>query len=403
MNIVYLHRTQGGGVEGVHIWSIVESFKKLGHSVVVVSPSGIQSNRNFSDSKSQNSGGVPRKRKKNTIFHYISLYMPELMFEIVELAYNIVLAKRIRAMVERQKIDLIYERYAIFSTAGSSISSRYGIPHILEVNYTASTPLVRERSRLLKPLAIKLDARIFSRTNSIVAVSSYLKKQLIDVYGLGSDKIEVIPNAADPEKFLPGIKPVVECCGYPLKDSKVIGFVGGFYPWHGLDLLVSAFGLISEDIPSAKLLLIGDGPESEKIKSKVRNLSLEDKVIFAGKIEHNNLPNFVAAFDVGVMPDSNEYGSPMKIFEYMSMAKPVIVPDYGPLRDVIDHGNQGMIFKKRDVDALSKCFSEVLSNDDLRKRLGENARNYIIQQQNWMNNAKRTLDSFSEKLTQTRN
>ncbi len=167
----------------------------------------------------------------------------------------------------------------------------------------------------------------------------------------------------------------------------VIGFVGGFYNWHGLDLLVEAFMRIAKQFPSASLVLIGDGPMRETVATQASARGLPDRVIMPGRVPHAKLAPYVARFDVGVMPDSNLYGSPMKVFEYMAMSVPVVVPNYAPLLDVVVDGVQGRVFERRDVDDLARCLSDMLADEARRKRMGTNARQAIVDTHNWMNNA----------------
>ncbi len=392
MNILYLHRTQGGGVEGVHIWGIIDGLTALGHEVNVVSPVG-------GDRQSDQPAVASEQRPsfKSRLFKVISQYSPSAVFELAEIAYNAIAIANVRSASRGKSYGAIYERYAIFAVAGALYSRIWKVPLIIEVNYTAKTALVRKRSALLMPLAKWVDKLIFCQATTLIAVSSHLKAHLINDYGMSEEKILVVPNAAYPDKFSPDIPAIAEVKGTSLAGKKVVGFVGGFYPWHGLDLLVNAFAKVVENNPETMLLLIGDGPEREKIEVQVERLGLLANVIFAGKVNHAELPHYMSAFTIGVMPDSNDYGSPMKIFEYMSMCKPVVGPDYGPLLDAIEDGKQGLIFNKKDVASLEKCLSKLLSSDELTHQMGVAARQHVVETHNWFNNAKVSLNFALDK------
>jgi len=388
LNILYLHRTKGAGVEGVHIGGIVSSFQSMGHEVKIISPAAAEQ---LQQTQISSNKGI-----KQYLFGYLSSHAPAFIFELAELLYNLLTLKAVKSAYKNSGVDLIYERYAIYAVAGVLFGAKKKIPHILEVNYTAKTPLFRKRSLILKPLAIRLDRFIFTHSTAIVVVSSYLKQHLIQEYKIPAKKILVVPNAADPEKFFLDTKPASDVNGISLSNKKVIGFVGGFYPWHGLNLLVRAYAMAIKKFPEAVLLLIGDGPESYSIKALVNELGVSSQVIFSGNIPHNELPAYVASFDVGIMPDSNEYGSPMKIFEYMVMKKPVIGPDYGPLLDVIDHGDQGLIFERQNLQALSNCIRMILEDKNLSLIMGEKARQSVLDKHTWMLNATNTLQFLQE-------
>ena len=111
-----------------------------------------------------------------------------------------------------------------------------------------------------------------------------------------------------------------------------------------------------------------------------------------GAIGHNQLMHYVAAFSLGVMPDSNDYGSPMKIFEYMALVKPVVVPDYGPLLDAVTDGKQGKIFRRKDAHALARCIGDYFSDPKSLAEAGNHARASVETQFNWRGNAERSLN-----------
>lgn len=382
MNILYHHRTQCRGVEGVHIREIAKALNNLGHQVDIASPSGIE--------LSQNNNLNQSKNKARGLHTFISRFTPELCFEIIEIAYSFMAFKSLKAALRQKKYGLLYERYAIFNWAGVISAKKYNTPFILEINYTSHTPLYRKRSRLLKPLAHWMDKIIFAKADGFVAVSTYLKNHLIDL-GVQESKIIVLPNAADPDIFIP-LSPTPDIQNrYNLNRKKVIGFVGGFYPWHGLDFLLDCFHEVKKEIPQAHLLLIGDGPAKETLKAEAARRNLESDISFLGAIAHQELPKLIACFDVAVMPDSNEYGSPMKIYEYMSMGKPVIAPRLGPLEDGITNRREGIIFKQRDKNELVAALKELLNNDQLREQMSKAARENIVNNHSWKKNAEKII------------
>lgn len=383
MKIVYLHRTQAKGVEGVHIGEIVKAWRKIGHEVRLLSPVDEQ----LGDAPANEVANKPGLKQK--LFRFVSSRLPEFFFELAEIGYNLVALNQARKL-GRANVDFIFERYAIFAFAGAFLAKRWNKPFVVEVNYTSCSALVRERSALLAPLARRVDAYIFRRATGLAAVSTELKRHLMEEFGVPQEKIIVLPNAADPDIF--DMAKVTREPRYANAQLKTIGFVGGFYPWHGLDLLLQAFQKMSARIPDSRLLLVGDGPMMPAIREQSEKMGLADRVLLTGRVAHQHLPGYLAIFDVGVMPDSNDYGSPMKIFEYMSLAKPVVVPDYGPLRDAVDDGVEGRIFAPKDIEAMANCFVDVLLNEETYQRMSHAARKKILNKHNWLNNAKQILE-----------
>lgn len=373
MKILYIHRTKGIGVEGVHIYSMINALKKQGHSVEVAGPG-------YEESE----GG-----RSKEMMNLSSRYMPELVYEILELLFNFKTYNQIRAKL--RDVDLIYERYAFFGFMGAWAATRHEIPFVIELNYTSLNPLVRKRSRVLMPLCRLVERYVLRRAVSVVCVSSQIVEDVVGNHSVDRARTCLVPNAADPAKF-----PAV-----PAKRGKpvvCIGFVGGFYPWHGVDFLVEAFShLIAKSKKQYRLVLIGDGPEREKIERLVSEKRLDDMVTMHGYVDHDELSDYMETLDIGIMPNSNDYGSPMKIFEYMAMGIPVIAPDYRPLLDVMDARN-GLIFRRNDMQDLIEKI-RALGEDETRLReLSGTARAYIENCWNWDLAATKVLTCVSRRL-----
>jgi glycosyltransferase involved in cell wall biosynthesis len=383
LRLVVDHRTQGQGVEGVHLLGMARAFERAGAQVAIVSPPGVEVGR---------PGAAPRKAPGlRGLWWMLAEHVPETLFELMEMAYNVPAYFRLRRALLTPPADALYERYAFFHVAGALAASAAGVPLILEVNYTAATPLYRSRSRLLRPLARAAERFVFRRARLIVAVSSVLRDAIV-AGGIPADRVLTLPNAADPDRFRPEISGEAVRERYGLRGARVVGFTGAFFPWHGVGFLLDALAALLRDMPEAAALLVGDGPERPILEERVRREGLEARVRFAGWIGHDGLPEHVAAFDIAVMPDSNEYGSPMKIYEYMAMGKPVVAPRLGPLADGIVDGATGILFPRRDPAALQAALASLLGDEALRARMGASARAHVLAHHTWDRNAARVLE-----------
>lgn len=392
MNILYLHRTQGKGVEGVHIYEMVRALCNLGHDVTVVSPAGVEGY-----SKGKAAGGLVSRGSQvevKSIFKVISKYMPEMCFELAEILYNFAADRKISRILKEKKYDFIYERYAIFNWAGVKAAKTNNIPILLEINYTSYTPLYRKRNVLLKPLAHWIDRKIFRKINGFIAVSTYLKNHLVELQ-VPAKKVIVLANAADPDKFSPEVSGARIRKRYNIQDKKVIGFSGGFYPWHGLNLLIKVFIDLKRNYENIVLMLIGEGPLKEQLERKVNEYNMTKHVIFTGKVDQEKLPEYIATFDIAVMPDSNNYGSPMKVYEYMAMGKPVVAPILGPLEDGIKHGENGFLFRQKDEKELAKALADLINNDTVREKIGKAGRENILSDHTWQINAEKIIELYN--------
>jgi glycosyltransferase involved in cell wall biosynthesis len=151
-----------------------------------------------------------------------------------------------------------------------------------------------------------------------------------------------------------------------------------------------------KDYNEAVLLLIGDGPMRRSLEKRTSKLGLKNRVQFIGYVSHNQLPEYIAAFDIAVMPNSNEYGSPMKIYEYMAMSKPVVAPSFVPLKDGINHSVEGLLFEPENTDELVHCLEKLIIDPSLRVRMGKYGRKRILTIHNWDNNAESVIIFLKE-------
>ena len=378
MNILYHHRTRAGGADRIHIMEVTKAFAALGHSVDIISPARVTILEKTHDI-SQNS--------INRFLKELRLRMPQFVFEICEIFYNILAYIKIQKMFKTKKYDFIYERYAIFNIAGVLAAKKSKIPILLEVSFTSKSPLYQKRSRIFSPFACWIERKVFQAANGIVVVTKHLKEQLKNL-GTNENKIIVLPNAVDPFKFNPDISGIDVRKEYNLTGKKIVGFVGGFSPWHGLDLLLDCAFDVLKKFKKVAFLLIGDGPLWNSLKQKAVEMGIEDSVIFPGRIIHEDLPEYIATFDIGILPGSNDYGSPMKIFEYMAMAKPIVAPKLGPIEEVISNGREGILFKPKDKSEMVIALIALLKNEEFSVKMGARAHKRVLKHQTW----KKTID-----------
>lgn len=382
MNILYHHRTQATGAAGHHIREMVKAFRGLGYNVDIVSPPGV------SDAAKDDVGSQKKNRYR----------FPQIFFEMLEMSYNLVALINLRSALAKKRYKFIYERYAIFNIAGIIAANTNGTPVIIEVSFTSKTSVFPKRTRIFAPLARVIDRFIFSRADGIVVVSSVLKKGLIEDFGVPEGKILVLPNAVDPEIFNPGRSYTTPAPKYSFSGDRIVGFVGGFYPWHGLDFLMDTAESVIKEMPHTKFVLVGDGPMKETLTRRVKNSVLKDAVIFTGSVPHNELPKHIASFDIGVMPDSNAYGSPIKIFEYMAMGKPVLAPKLGPIEEVVEDGVNGLTFARLSKEKFSEAIVKILTDEKLYQKIAANSRKDVLEKYNWSKNAEAILKRWESSI-----
>lgn len=302
--------------------------------------------------------------------------------------------KRLEEAILNDRPDLIYERSEYLQDSGARIASKHGLKYFIEVN----APFVEEMNAfegysLFHPRAHRIEAYKLRMASKVFCVSSALSDFLIKRYDCRKSKLVLQPNCINPSKYHtdPGtVSGIRE--RFQLKDCKVIGFVGSMFPYHGVDMLIEAFSAIVKNNPGVRLLVVGDGIVLNELKRMTKRLLIEDNVIFTGKIPHSEVFNYIQVMDICIMARSNWYGSPVKIFEYGLMKKPIIAPDTAPVRDVMAHMEDALITGDQTAD-LEAAIGLLLNDDALSARLAEHFHRKVLDNYTWDKAAIKIIDS----------
>ncbi len=383
MRFIYHHRTMGRSSQAMHIRSMVEALIAAGHQVKIVSPPGVD--------PLEDAGRMPFLRKGDRavglqrLWKYISRECPQLVFEVSELLYNLFLPFRLLPILWRQPDAVLYERHAYFMFMGVLLGKCLRRPVVLEVNELAG--FTRARGLLMERLARRIDAWVFSRANHILCVSRVLADE-VQKRGASVEHVHVLPNAIDPARFQGSRQGQSIRARLHLDGSIVIGHVGLFYLWDRLDVLIEAVNNIRDRHPEIKILLVGDGPEMEHLKQTTFRLGMGKAVILAGAVHRDDVPAYIDAMDICVLPDSNAFGSPIALFEFMAMGKPCVVPDLEPMRDVLEDNVTGIMFPHADYQALEKSLLRLVEDSILRTQLGARAKHVVFERHTWAANAR---------------
>lgn len=370
LKVLYHSRTFATGGARVHIDCIVKQLRLLGCEVDVVEPI---------------SGG--RHSRKAVLLSAMKEKLPAFLSEIIELLYSV---KAYRELCLYKKVALIYERHALFNLAGA-LYAKYKKKHFfLEVN----SPLAYEREKyqklFFKQIAYRLEKYVLNSADKVFCVSEKLKSILID-YGIRENKIIVNHNGIDSDYTIEK-KDIKLVKKYNLEGKIVIGFAGYMIAWHGGDVLISTLIKLFEKYENVVFLLVGgidyDVDLEQIIKYKKRFFIIPN-------VEHNNIYNYINLFDIGVMAQSNEYGSPMKLIEYMGLGKAVIGPETSAVKELIDGQDTGLLVKSGNEKDLYDKMEWLIKNEKERKRIGKNSRKFILDNKmTWQDNANRIIFEF---------
>lgn len=380
VKILYHHRTRGREVEGVHIRGIVHALRDLGHQVSVLSFPG-------ADPESEPPANAQKGAKRGLAGWLTKT--PGVFFELLELAYNLITWFRIRSVFRRDHPDLIYERYSLYLCATVWMARRSGIPLILEINDSALVP--RVRPLILKGLARRIEGWCLRNCTGIVFISSYFRDIATKAHGTISPSV-ISPNAADIGRFDPSRFDRAELRAAKGLDGQIVcGYVGAFVRWHGVAEFMRDIAARLAKTPHLTLILVGGGSDLAAVEATIAEHGLREQVLTPGRVDHREIPDWIACMDFAVLPNSNEYGSPMKLFEFMAMGVAVLAPDYAPIAEVIDDGVSGWLFPKGQTKTCIDRALELSSQPESLTSTGNAARAYIVRERQWRNNAEQLL------------
>ena len=392
MNILFHHRTRGKGAEGVHIMGVTNGLRSLGHCVHILSLPGADP-----ESGSASSGGTQHEntavpQQKGMLVRWLldlTRYVPEAVFELFELAYNLPAVLRLRRVVKCHNINTIYERYSLFMFATVWWARRKNIPVIIEIN--DSCLVHRVRPLFFRALARKIEGWVFRNATGLVFISGHFQQVAKDGYRSIAPSV-ISPNGADLKQFVideQAAKQLREKLN--IDDKVVLGYVGAFVHWHGIDWFVDLIADKIKQYPDLVLLLVGDGVSFEPIKQRIEQAGITSQIILTGRVAHQEIATYIGAMDYGILPDSNDYGSPMKLFEFMAMAKGMVIPDFSPVTEVVKDNETGWLFPANDRNACIARVLQLVADKEQQRRVGTNARHYIEQHRQWKHNAEQLL------------
>ncbi|VVS93990.1 glycosyltransferase family 4 protein [Desulfoluna spongiiphila] len=373
MKILYHHRTRAEDAQGIHITELVRAFRKLGHKVTVVG---------LIEPGTASTG--------SSISRFASL-VPAWAYEVLELLYNVYGFFVLRAEVRREKPDFLYERYALHNVSGVFVSAFCKIPLILEVNAPLALEKAMYGSLVMGKLARLTERFICSRAHRTIVVSTPLKKILM-ASGVPEEKIVVMPNGINPDHFSAQDSGVAVRERYGLQGKIVLGFVGWFRKWHGLEELLEVFCKHGMADRGMHIMLVGDGPACSDLERYARAKGIYGSgVTFTGPVSRQEVPEYIAAFDVALQPDVTDYASPMKLFEYMAMGKGVIAPNKENMLEIFGAG-YGALFSGSDPEDMARVMLACASDTHQPRALGAKASSILRERSYyWTTNAKGVL------------
>lgn len=288
--------------------------------------------------------------------------------------------------------DVIYER-RLSPKIAFAVSRLCSKPFVVEINGIAEEAemLRTNRSRPLLPLRARARQWMF-RASRVVTVTDRLADRAREQYHLSPERITTVPNGVDVERFKP-IDRAEARRGLPPLDGRWIVFVGNLVPWQGLDTLIRASPALHRDHGDLRFIVIGDGVQRHTLENLATEVGTSNRFAFVGAIPHDAVPAYINASEVCVAPFSRrrneEVGlSPLKLYEYLSCARPVVASDL-PGLDFVRLQAAGVLIPPDNPDALADALSHLLKHPEDARAMGERGRAYVVRERSWAQTAER--------------
>jgi glycosyltransferase involved in cell wall biosynthesis len=373
MNILYSHRTKSADGQYVHIRSLTEALAARGHRIVMAGPDDF---------------GAPRARSLDASAGATGLRarLPRPLYEAAEILYSARGFQRLAAAARMAKPDILYERYNLFYHAGAPFARGRRLPFILEVN----APLAEERAAhgglAFRRLARMSEQSIWRAADHVLPVTGVLART-VEQAGVRQDKVTVIHNGVSAD-FLRDRDSRPVRARFGLESKIVLGFTGFVRDWHRVDL---ALRYIAERRRSdLHLLLVGDGDSRAALERLAEDLGIRAQFTATGVVQHDELPDYISAFDIALQPAVVPYASPLKLFEYMALGRAIVAPASENIREVLTDSEQALLFLSGDASSFASTLDALVDDRDRRERLGAAARAMLIRRDlTWAGNAAR--------------
>ncbi len=315
------------------------------------------------------------------------------------------LQKRLTEVIKREKPDIIHAHSPCLNGIAAILAAKkFSIPVVYEMRASWEDAAVEhgttKEGSLRYKLTRALETFVFKRADGITTICNGLKQDITS-RSIGDKPIQVIPNAVNADEL--GENSSVQedlRAKYNLGNSYIAGFIGSFYAYEGLEYFVRALHAMQNSDLNVKGLLVGGGPEDEKLRALVEELGMQDKIIFTGRVPHAHVNAYYDLIDVLVYPRVSarltDIVTPLKPLEAMAMGKVFIASDVGGHVELVPERLHSVLFEASSVEALVEALEQNIANKPLKALFSGWARNYVKSERNWAKSVSGYQDLYAQ-------
>jgi glycosyltransferase involved in cell wall biosynthesis len=310
-----------------------------------------------------------------------------------------------RKIAKKHDVQIIYER-RVTPKISYGLNKLLKIPYVIEVNALVKDEKVllgkeTDEKGAIKQMKKHFRMHFYQKANKIVCVTQNIKNNIQKEYNLPSEKVVVIPNGANTDLFTPLNQDICKKdLGLAPKDSYFC-FVGNLAPWQGVEYMIEAQSIITNEIPNSRFLVVGGGVQKEQLKRKARESQIGNNVIFTDWVDYEVVPKYINAADICVAPMTTgrekSGSSAIKIYEYLACGKPVIASNV-PNLEFIQKNRCGLLIPRDDPSRLAETILDLLNDPERRKKMGERGRKLVVENYSWTNTASKITDILKKLL-----
>jgi glycogen(starch) synthase len=300
--------------------------------------------------------------------------------------------ERLRELVRQQRPDVIHAHSPVLNVLPAlEVGRSEGVPVVYEIRAFWEDAAVDHGTTTEGSARYRathaLETYAARRADGIAVICEGLRRD-VEARGIPRDRITVIPNAVDADEFSYNEPPDRALrADLGLDGHSVLGFIGSFYAYEGLDLLLESLRRLLATNPEVRLLLVGGGPEEARLKARAAALGVADAVLFTGRVPHAQVPRYYSLVDVLVYPRHamrlTDLVTPLKPLEAMAMGRIVVASDVGGHVELIADGQTGYLFPAGNARALAARLGEVFVAREGWDAMRRRARDFVEKQRSW--------------------